>query len=124
MRRRAVIARIRLDLDDGADVDRLAVIAPLKPGSAGAARELAERGPPFELEDHGLAGHAIYVSSAEVVFVFEGAGVESIVGDLVNDPAISAAFSAWGPLLDGTPRLARPAYRWARDNAPTRAATQ
>jgi hypothetical protein len=45
--------------------------------------------------------------------VFEGLEVERRVADLVNDPAASGSFSAWGPLLDGPPMIARSAYHWA-----------
>jgi hypothetical protein len=38
-----------------------------------------------------------------VVFVFQGPGIEGLVRDLVNDPARSAAFSVWAPLLEGLP---------------------
>jgi hypothetical protein len=47
-----------------------------------------------------------------VVFVFEGSGVEGLVRGLVNDPTSSAMFSVWGPLLEGTPVLAREEFYW------------
>jgi hypothetical protein len=47
-----------------------------------------------------------------VVFVFEGSGIEARVRDLIDDPVRSAAFSIWGPLLEGTPELAREEFRW------------
>ena len=37
-----------------------------------------------------------------------------LVDAIVNDPVVSASFSVWGPLLEGTPTLARPAYYWEK----------
>jgi hypothetical protein len=42
----------------------------------------------------------------------EGSGIERLVRDLVDDPARSAAFSIWGPLLEGTPELALEEFYW------------
>ena len=47
-----------------------------------------------------------------MVFLFEGSGIEELVRDLVNDPTRSPAFSVWGPLLEGTPALAREEFYW------------
>lgn len=47
-----------------------------------------------------------------MVFVFEGQGIEGLVRELVNDPARSAAFGVWAPLLQGTPVLAREEFHW------------
>ena len=47
-----------------------------------------------------------------MVFVFEGPGIEGLVRDLVDDPTSSSTFSVWGPLLEGTPVLAREEFYW------------
>jgi hypothetical protein len=55
-----------------------------------------------------------------VIFVFEAHEVEWIIDDIVNEPfrwTVSDAFEAWRPLLDGSPRIARVAYAWERDEA-------
>jgi hypothetical protein len=60
----------------------------------------------------------IYLSAGEVVFVFEGPEVEVVLDDLVGYPfgsALRAAFDRWLPLVDGSPRIARPAYEWERE---------
>jgi len=57
----------------------------------------------------------VYVSSHEAIFLFEGPDVARDVAGLVDDMAVSAAFSAWGPLVAGTPRLAHQAYFWEGD---------
>jgi hypothetical protein len=95
---------------------RLAVTAKLKPDSGDRALEVIKRGPPFDPAATGFDRHAVYLGNDEVVFVFEAENVESVVQTVVDDPAISAAFSAWGPLLEGTPSLARPVYHWEKTN--------
>ncbi len=95
---------------------RLAVTAKLKPKTAERALELIKSGPPFDPFATGFDRHAVYLGNDEVVFVFEAANVEKIMQTVVDDPAISAAFGAWGPLLDGTPALARPVYHWEKTN--------
>jgi hypothetical protein len=92
---------------------RIAVIGRLKPGSLERAEEIiVEHGPPFELDEAGLARHSVFLSSDSVVFVFEGPNVERVVGRLVDDPAVSGSFSVWGPVLDGTPQLAHERFFW------------
>lgn len=93
-------------------VDRIGVIAQLRPGSEEQARRLLEAGPPFDPAGLGLTRHDVYLGDQAVVFAFEGPDVERRVADLLDDPASSGSFSAWGPLLDGTPTIARSAYHW------------
>ena len=88
------------------------MIAQLRPGSEEQAKQLVAAGPPFDPATLGLTSHDVYLSPRSVVFVFEGPEVERSVSDLVNDPASSGSFSAWGPLLDGSPAIARSAYHW------------
>ena len=92
---------------------QLAVVARLKPDAETKAKALIEAGPPFDPDVVGLERHAIYLSSGEVVFVFEGPDVE-YVRDIVDDPHRSPVFTAWTELLDGSPRIARIAYSWDR----------
>lgn len=92
---------------------RIAVIGKLKPGSLERAEEIiVEHGPPFDLDEAGLERHSVFLSSDNVVFVFEGPNVERAVGRLVDDPAVSGSFSVWGPVLDGTPQLAHERFFW------------
>jgi hypothetical protein len=81
-------------------MQRIVVIAKLKPDSHDAAAEI------------GLVRHGVYLGGSEVVFVFAGPEVEQQLSHLVNDPAASAAFSAWAPLLDGTPSAAHEVFYW------------
>jgi hypothetical protein len=107
--------------DDGGEVapprdnevtDRLAVVARLRPGSREEAIEILAKGAPYELGEAGFRRHSVFVAAEDVVFLFEGSGIEELVRDLVDDPVRSAAFSVWGPLLEGTPVLAREEFYW------------
>jgi hypothetical protein len=98
-------------------MERLAIVAGLKSGAEPRAAELISAGPPFDLEEGGLTRHEVYLSAGEVVFLFEGKDVEWFVDDLVEDPfqwPVLAAFEAWRPLVEGEPRIARPAFVWNR----------
>jgi hypothetical protein len=98
-------------------MEQLAIVAHLKPGAEARAAELIVNGPPFDPDENGLDGHTVYLSADEVVFVFEGHEVEWIIDRLVDDPfhwLVAAALDQWRPILEGQPRIARPAYSWKR----------
>src|SRR4051812_38131755 len=95
-------------------MERVVVTATLQEGAEAQARRLVEAGPPFDLEELGLVAHAVYLTTREVVFVFEGAGVEWAVRDLADDPIVSASFAAWAPLTKGTPRIGHEVFSWER----------
>ena len=92
--------------------ERVAVIAKLRPDSRERANQILAEGPPYDLGEAGFRRHSVFLAAEAVVFVFEGPGIEGLVRDLVDDPARSGAFSVWGPLLDGTPALAREEFYW------------
>jgi hypothetical protein len=92
--------------------ERLAVVARLRPASRDRAAEIIAKGAPYGLGRAGFQRHSVFLAEETAVFVFEGQGIEGLVRDLVNDPARSAAFSVWAPLLEGTPTLAREAFYW------------
>jgi hypothetical protein len=99
-------------------MEQIAIVARLKPGAGPQAASLLAEGPPYDPEANGLARHTVYLSADEVVFVFEGNEVEWIVDGLIDEPfhwALLEALEAWRPLLEENPRIARPAYAWARD---------
>jgi hypothetical protein len=97
----------------GGDVpERVAVVAELRPGSRERAGQILAEGAPYELAESGFQRHSVFLAEETVVFVFEGSGIERLVRDLVDDPTRSAAFSVWGPLLQGTPALAREEFYW------------
>ena len=92
-------------------MNRLVVVAPLKPGAEARAREILDEGPPFDLEGSKFDVHEVFVTPQEVVFVFEGS--ETLSFD-AGDPVIARAAQAWAECLDGRPRIARPAFSWSR----------
>lgn len=99
-------------------MDRLVLVARLRPGCYDTAAQLVAAGPPFDPAAAGFARHTVYLTPGEAVFVFEAPEVEWLVGGLVDDPVISASFGAWHALIEGPPRLARELYAWERAAAP------
>jgi hypothetical protein len=104
-------------------MERLAIIGRLKEGAQARAAELLDRQPPFDLAQSGLVSHSIYLSTSEVVFLFEAHEVEWIVDDQLNGqflhPALADALGAWRAILDGEPRVAREHFSWQRGPAET-----
>jgi hypothetical protein len=93
-------------------MSRVAIIASLKPGSHEDAASILREGPPYELAQSGFERHSVFLSTTAAVFVFEGPSVEPQIRRLVDDPVSSAAFSAWGPFLDGSPQVAHEEFFW------------
>ncbi|MGE5272923.1 MAG: hypothetical protein ACM3QU_04005 [Verrucomicrobiota bacterium] len=99
-------------------MERLALIARLKPGSEPRARALIAKGPPFDLRGGGFVRHSVFLSSTEVVFVFEAPQVEWLVDSLVDEPfhwMLREALDEWRPLVEGQPRIAREQFFWDND---------
>src|SRR5262245_9588358 len=91
-----------------------AVVVPIVEGAAAAVAELLEAGPPFDPDETGLSRHEVFVSSDEVIFVFESRdGVESLEA-MIAEPGADVVADAWQLHMAGPPRLARPAYVWER----------
>lgn len=96
-------------------MEQIALLARLKAGAEQRAAELIAEGPPFDPTELGLRRHSVYLAADAVIFVFEGHEVESAVDGLIENPArwmVNEAFDAWRPLIEGDPRIARPAYVW------------
>jgi hypothetical protein len=96
-------------------MNRLMIVARLRPGTHRDAEALLRNGPPFDSEDAGFHRHAAYLTQSEVVFLFEAPEVEWIVNEIVDDPVISTAFAPWRALLDGPPRIAHERFFWSRE---------
>ena len=94
------------------NANRVVVIAQLKHGARDQAADLIAAGPPFEPSGLGFERHGVYLSSEEVVFVFEGPSAARHLADMINTMVTSASFSAWAPLIKGTPRIAHEHYFW------------
>ncbi len=98
-------------------MDRVALVARLKPGSEERAAELIERGPPFDPAERGFDRHIVYLAAGEVVFVFEGKEVEWVLDEMVSEAGerdLPAALEGWRDLVEGPPRIARAAFVWER----------
>lgn len=99
-------------------MERLALIARLKPGSVPRAKELIAKGPPFDVQASGLVRHSIFLSATEVVFVFEAPEVEWLVDALIHEPfqwELHEALDEWRPLVEAEPRMAREEFLWERN---------
>jgi len=92
----------------------VAVVVPIKRGTAEAARRLVEEGPPFEVERLGLERHHVFVSEREVVFFFEGDSAIAAVDALSRNPRVLNAAVRWRGILAGRPRLAEERFGWTR----------
>jgi hypothetical protein len=99
-------------------MERVAVVARLKPGSAERAAELIRQGPPFDPESLRLERHVVYLSDDFVVFVFEGARVHSLARAVARSGHGAETLKGWEPILEGLPRLAQEEYVWERSNDP------
>jgi hypothetical protein len=101
-------------------MEHVAIVARLKQGSAPRAAQLIAEGPPFDLAEIGLTAHSVYLSSGEIVFVFEGHDVEWIVDELIDSPfqhELQTVLDHWRAIIDGSPRIAREQFEWQVDGA-------
>ena len=92
-------------------MQRIAVVATLRPGTSEQAARLIELGPPFDPLDNGLERHTVFLAADTVVFVFEGADPHSVLAALTGDNQQSV-LGAWESLVDGTPKVAPEVYSW------------
>ncbi len=95
-------------------MERLAVIAKLRPDAESRAAELIAKGPPFSPKEIGFERHSVFLTGDQVVFVFEGGRLDELLRGVVKSPVSSEAFREWELVLDGMPRVAREAYSWER----------
>jgi hypothetical protein len=105
------------------DEEEVAVVVPLKHGRLGRARELVEKGPPFDPSALGLRRHEVYLTADEAIFVFIGPGARAAVQRASRDPSLWQVGLAWRDCIGGRPHLAdgaeagrtqglEPAYSW------------
>jgi hypothetical protein len=92
----------------------VAVVVPIRRGTAEAATRLVEEGPPFDAERLGLERHHVFVSEREVVFFFEGDSATAVVDTLSRSPGVLKAAVRWRGILAGRPRLAEERFGWTR----------
>jgi hypothetical protein len=55
-------------------MERLAIVARLKPGTANRLRELVASGRPFDLRASGIERNSVFGSAGEIAFVWDGDG--------------------------------------------------
>jgi hypothetical protein len=106
-----LVARLRAEHAARACV---AVVVPIRRGTAEAAGRLVEEGPPFDVEHLGLERHHVFVSEREVVFFFEGDSAAAAVDALSRSPGVLKAALRWRGILAGRPRLAEERFGWTR----------
>jgi hypothetical protein len=92
-------------------LERLALIARLKPDGYERAEELAS-----DVRSEGVApapiGGSVFLSQREVVFMIEGDDAELRARNWFDDPVLSAAIGSWLPLFDGPLHVAREVASW------------
>jgi hypothetical protein len=94
-------------------VDRIVLVARLKPGERERAEKLLADGVEPIVPD-AVERWAIFLSEGEVVFLFEGEGARESVLATLDDPVLSAALAHWLPLFDGPVHRAYEARSWER----------
>lgn len=93
-------------------VERVAVVVPLKEDALELARELIADGPPFDPADKSLARHEVFVTGTEAIFVFSGEDACESVRAIMRDSAVWPAAERWGACLADRPRLAETGFAW------------
>jgi hypothetical protein len=92
-------------------VDRVVVVARLKPGGRERAEELlTEEG--GRLHEGLFKRGAVLLSDSEVIFLLEGDDADETVRTILNDPAESTVIGHWLPLFEGPLHRAREARTW------------
>src|SRR5205823_5211462 len=97
------------------------IVGTLKPGGHEQAKALLEGGPPFDLAEQKFERHWVFLTSNEVVFVFEGEDVDRTVDDLLDDfrrAGLKKAVHRWEEILEGAPRVGFEAFAWERPGSP------
>jgi hypothetical protein len=98
-------------------MNRLAVIAKLRPDVEARVEELISQGPPFDPSGLGFERHSVYLTGDHALFVFEGGRLDTLMRSVIKDPSTVGAFRQWEELIESTPRVAREAYHWERESA-------
>jgi hypothetical protein len=94
-------------------MERLVLVARLKPGSRERARELVAEYSLNEDLRGAFERQGIFLSETEVVFFLEGPDANETVRGILNDPR-STEIGHWLPLFDGPLHGAREEYFWER----------
>jgi hypothetical protein len=93
-------------------VERVVLVARLRPGTRERAEQLLTDEARAEAPEGAFDRGAIFLSDTEVVFLFEGANAAEATRAILNDPVKSTVITPWLPLFDGPLHRAREAYSW------------
>ena len=91
---------------------RFVVSLPLRPGSTDQIRRLLREGPPFDLSGLSLERHEVFLSDAELIFLFEGTHSERVAIELLERPRVLGQASRIAPFVAGPPRFFSEAFSW------------
>jgi hypothetical protein len=91
-------------------MERVVLIAALKPGAREQALDLLQRSAAGSEPEPVTQRQGIFLSDCDAVFFFEGRDGGASVRELVNDPVRSAMLSPWLAMFEGPLHLAREAY--------------
>jgi hypothetical protein len=97
-------------------MERLVLVAQLKPNSRERARELIAEYSVNEDLSRAFDRQGIFLSETEVVFFLEGPEAKLTVREILNDPS-ATEIGHWIPLFDGPLHRAREEYFWERATA-------
>jgi hypothetical protein len=90
-------------------MERVALVAELKPDTEGRAGELAMVEPTAA---PGISRISVFLSPREVVFVLEGESPEESYRMWLDDPVRSTMLEPWLPLFDGPLHRAAEVSSW------------
>jgi hypothetical protein len=90
----------------------LAVVLPIREGMREVAAEFLAEGPPFAPETLGLAGHAVFITDSEIVFLFETREGLGTLAEIAADPDFWTVVEAWEHVMADQPRIAPAIYDW------------
>jgi hypothetical protein len=98
-------------------MDRVAIVARLKPDGRDRAEELAAKEQAAPEVEASFERRMIFLSESEVIFLFEGRDVDKAIRAMLDDPVRSTEIAHWLPLFDGPLHRAPEAYFWERKGA-------
>jgi hypothetical protein len=90
----------------------IAIVVPLSEGLCDVVRDFIDEGPPFDPEKIGLAGHKVFVTDREAIFVFETEEGVKAFERILAEPELWDLISSWEHCISEEPRIATPVYEW------------
>lgn len=90
----------------------LAIVVPLSEGCCDVVRDFIDEGPPFEPSKIGLAGHRVFLTDREAIFVFETEEGVTAFERILAEPELWDVIGSWEHCISDEPRIAAPVYEW------------